>query len=190
MGQGRFIARAAALAGVATLAAGCGSSKPGHAGVTTHEAAVSPTGRPVTLTTPGVPKGEQTVKLRVIATPSHATVALVPIWINGHGPYPFAVDTGAAHSLIDSRLVSMLGLHTTPGLTPTVAGVAGSAKGQIAHVAQWRAGTVTLPPEAVASLNLGSGQPAGLLGSDVLSRYGKIAIDYDRDLLILDPPVK
>lgn len=32
--------------------------------------------------------------------------------------------------------------------------------------------------------------PVGLLGSDVLSRYGKIAIDYDKGLLILDPPVK
>jgi hypothetical protein len=32
--------------------------------------------------------------------------------------------------------------------------------------------------------------PVGLLGSDVLSRYGKIAIDYDRGLLVLDPPVK
>ena len=32
--------------------------------------------------------------------------------------------------------------------------------------------------------------PVGLLGSDVLSRYGKIAIDYDKGLLVLDPPVK
>ena len=32
--------------------------------------------------------------------------------------------------------------------------------------------------------------PMGLLGSDVLSRYGKIAIDYDKGLLVLDPPVK
>ncbi|HSC02354.1 MAG TPA: hypothetical protein VLC49_03515 [Solirubrobacteraceae bacterium] len=31
--------------------------------------------------------------------------------------------------------------------------------------------------------------PVGLLGSDVLSRYGKIAIDYDKGLLVLDPPV-
>jgi len=28
------------------------------------------------------------------------------------------------------------------------------------------------------------------LGSDVLSRYGKIAIDYDKGLLVLDPAVK
>jgi hypothetical protein len=32
--------------------------------------------------------------------------------------------------------------------------------------------------------------PVGLLGSDVLSRYGKIAIDCDEGLLVLDPPVK
>jgi hypothetical protein len=28
-----------------------------------------------------------------------------------------------------------------------------------------------------------------VLGPDVLSRYGKIAIDYDKGLLVLDPPV-
>jgi hypothetical protein len=32
-----------------------------------------------------------------------------------------------------------------------------------------------------------STDPVGLLGSDVLSRYGKVAIDYNRALLILDP---
>jgi hypothetical protein len=44
-------------------------------------------------------------------------------------------------------------------------------------------GHKTSPPRAVSG-------PVGLLGSDVLSRYGKIAIDYDKGLLILDPPVK
>ena len=63
----------------------------------------------------------------------------------------------------------------------------------------WRAGNVKLPPSMIAAIGSAVAQtgatgtlrgPMGLLGSDVLSRYGKIAIDYDRGLLVLDPPVK
>ena len=53
------------------------------------------------LSTAGTPHGEQTVKIEVVATsagPARQTLALVPVYIDGHGPLPFALDTGASRS--------------------------------------------------------------------------------------------
>ncbi len=77
-------------------------------------------------------------------------------------------------------------------------GVTGNASAENFAVASWRAGSTALPPAMIAAIGSAAGEgavsklrgPVGLLGSDVLSRYGKIAIDYDKGLLVLDPPVK
>ncbi|HEY4896829.1 MAG TPA: hypothetical protein VII01_12140 [Solirubrobacteraceae bacterium] len=45
-------------------------------------------------------------------------------------------------------------------------------------------------PSASTGIQTRPHGPIGLLGSDVLSRYGKIAVDYDKSLLILDPPIR
>jgi hypothetical protein len=52
---------------------------------------------------------------------------------------------------------------------------------------------VRLKPESIVSLDIagpGGNAPDGLLGSDVLSRYGRVAIDYDHDVLLLDPRLR
>jgi aspartyl protease len=182
------------MAGAVAVAAGCGGSSSGHksASVTSQEAAVTPSGKHIKLSTPGVPKGQQHVRLKVIAAKGRNTIALVPIWVNGRGPYPFALDTGASQSLIDSSLVRALGLRVV-GRSAPLHGITGGGRGQSVQIRNWRAGGVRLPAETISSFKLLSGRgngPAGLLGSDVLSRYGKIAVDYDKDLLLLDPPVK
>ena len=77
-------------------------------------------------------------------------------------------------------------------------GVTGNASAENFAVASWRAGDVTLPPAMIAAIGSPAAGgavtklhgPVGLLGSDLLSRYGKIAIEYDKGLLVLDPPVK
>ena len=149
---------------MALLAAGCGASAQPSA--TTHTATgavVTPGGRHLSkLSTPGTPKGEQTVRIEVVATsarPTRQTLA-----------------RGSAGML---------------------QGVTGAASAENFAVASWRAGSVSLPPSMIAAIGspvAGTGGqlhgPVGLLGSDVLSRYGKIAIDYDNALLVIDPPVK
>ena len=186
----------AALAGAlaATLAAsGCGGGgSQKSSGVTGQEAAVTPSGKHINLSTPGVPKGQQRVRLKVIAGKGRNTIVLVPVFINGRGPYPFALDTGASQSLIDSTVARALRLQVV-GSSPPLHGITGGGRGQAVQVTNWRAGGVRLPADTISSFKLltaGGSGPAGLLGSDILSRYGKIAVDYDRDLLLLDPPVK
>jgi hypothetical protein len=171
--------------------AGCGGGS-SHTGSAAQEGAVTPAGKHVNLSTPGVPKGEQKVRLRVVTARGRNTIALVPIYINGRGPFPFALDTGASQSLIDAGLVRDLGLRTLGPSVP-LHGVTGGGRGQMVQVKRWRAGRVGLHPDTIASLRLFAGTrggPVGLLGSDVLSRFGKIAVDYDKDVLLLDPPVK
>src|SRR6202020_3359569 len=104
--------RTAALAGAVTLAligAGCGASGKSSAKV----APINGKGQQIgNLSTPGTPKGEQTVHIVVLAMKGEkrAAMALVPVYIDGHGPYPFAVDTGASTSLVSRAIVKKLKL--------------------------------------------------------------------------------
>ena len=202
----------ALLAASALVAGGCGASTiASHTtthrapeGAVTGHSPVAPNGTPLgRISTPGTPHGEQTVPLVVVATPGRqkrSAFALVPVYINGRGPFAFALDTGASRSLISAVLARQLNLPDR-GPAGQLFGIGGGATAENMLVANWRAGHVALPTEIVATLqtpqgaqsgagvNRGGG-PVGLLGSDVLSRYGKIAVDYDKGLLILDPPVK
>lgn len=198
----RSLIRGAWIGATLLLAVGCGSSAHGAAATHTSSGAViTPSGhRLAKLSTPGTPKGEQTVRIEVVATstsPSRQTLALVPVFIDGRGPFPFALDTGASRSLISAELANKLGLPSR-GSAGMLEGVTGAASAENFAVASWRAGSVALPPSTIAAVGSPTAAPGaadlhgpvGLLGSDVLSRYGKIAIDYDHALLVLDPPVK
>jgi hypothetical protein len=195
--------RATWIGAIAMLAAGCGSAAHHSTTTTRHTgtgAVVTPSGHRLSkLSTSGTPRGEQTVKIEVVATsarPTRQTLALVPVFIDGHGPLPFALDTGASRSLISATLAGRLHLPAR-GSAGMLQGVTGAASAENFAVASWRAGAITLPPSLIAAIGSPAAGavsrlhgPVGLLGSDVLSRYGKIAIDYDKGLLVLDPPVK
>lgn len=205
------VARTAGIAGATVLAligAGCG----GSSGPAATVAAINGKGQQIgSLSTPGTPKGEQTVHIVVLAKKGakRAAMALVPVYIDGRGPYPFAVDTGASTSLISRAIVKALKLPEM-GPETEVSGVDGSGKALSVRVDNWQAGKIPLPPSIVTTLVNSEEEeqgakpveppkkskkapvegPVGLLGSDVLSRYGKVAIDYDKSLLILDPRVR
>ena len=51
---------------------------------------------------------------------------VVPVMIDGHGPYQFLVDTGANGSMISPRLVRALGLVPGQGVVERVEGVTGT----------------------------------------------------------------
>jgi predicted aspartyl protease len=52
----------------------------------------------------------------------------VPAYINGHGPYPFILDTGADQSAIYPWLVEQLGLKPAPGPKAALGGATGTAQ--------------------------------------------------------------
>lgn len=131
----------------------------------------------------------RTVPLRV-AEQGQATLAFVPVTIDGHGPYRFALDTGASRSLVDTQVADEVGLRRT-GERQRVAGLVGEERVPIAAVQRWQAGDVPLGSAEIAVTELpgperGQGLQ-GLLGSDLLSRFDYVVVDYDDGELRLPP---
>lgn len=127
------------------------------------------------------------VSLAVVHGPSRSTLALVPITIDGKGPFTFALDTGASTSAINRQLAQKLGLSVV-GRNRSVHGIAGFEHADIVRVQTWKAGGVRLAPSRIASLRLFLGAPkapSGLLGSDVLSHFSSVCIDYRAETLRL-----
>jgi hypothetical protein len=127
-----------------------------------------------------------TIAVTVLHGQDGTVLVLVPITIGGHGPYDFVLDTGASVSLIDEALAGRLGLAST-GASHPVSGIGGTVQVPFVAVKQWQMGQLTLPPA-----QLGSGQlpgdrrgtaERGLLGSDILSQYGTITVNYDNSTL-------
>jgi hypothetical protein len=115
-------------------------------------------------------------------------LALVPVTINGKGPYTFALDTGASQSLVDSQVAGELRVEKT-GSSHRVAGLTDVARVQTIEVAHWRVGAIELPATTVVEANLpfgnADGGVQGLLGSDMLSQFDVVTIDYARGELRL-----
>jgi hypothetical protein len=128
-----------------------------------------------------------TVHARVVGGAGGARLLVVPVYLSGQGPYDFALDTGAARSIVDSRVVSQLHLPTT-GTEQAITGVSGTSEAVRVHVTSWRVDGVALPDATILSLRLpAGGSPAlsGLLGSDMLSRFRTVTIDYQTGTITL-----
>jgi hypothetical protein len=139
---------------------------------------------------PVLPGGAHSIRLVIIQGPSTGTMALVPVTIEGQGPFNFALDTGASHSAIDRELAERLNLPVT-GKPTKVAGVGAISEAVPVKVSEWRAGDVELPAGTLVTLEMPSTSRdlklQGLLGSDVLSRYGAVKVDYVGKELTLHP---
>src|SRR5689334_19042598 len=111
----RHLRLSAAAFAVAVLVAGCGGS---DGKKSTANAVDVQNGKHVQLSrSQQVDRGQQTVKVKVLTEAGRSTLAVAPVYIGGRGPYPFLVDTGASHSLVDSDLAKQLQLQPdgTPG---------------------------------------------------------------------------
>lgn len=135
------------------------------------------------------PGPEIAVPLTVEDGSQGGTLVFVPVYFGDDGPHSFALDTGASHSIIDEKLVEEVGLPLT-GETRALSGVGGLAEAVNVQVDAWRIDDVDLPPLSVASALLAAGDThtlRGLLGSDVLSEFERITIDYREEVMLLQP---
>lgn len=139
---------------------------------------------------PGLEGG--TTPLLLVEGPGSQTQPLVRIRIAGVGPFAFALDTGASQSLVDRSVARRVDAPIV-ARGRVIVGVGGVARADVARIERWRTGSVRLPAARVAVLAGrlgGSGARSGrrvrgLLGSDVLSRYGLVVVDYERERLSL-----
>ena len=115
----------------------------------------------------------------------------VDVCIGNQGPYPFILDTGAGQSTIDAGLAHRLHLAAT-GADTEFAGVGCTGTAQPVAVGAWSLDGIPLAAQQLTAATLpqmgGKGEPDGLLGSDVLSRFGAVRVDFDPGALILPGP--
>jgi predicted aspartyl protease len=126
-----------------------------------------------------------TVPLRVIKSRDGQAAALVRVVIHGRS-FPFLIDTGASRSLVDVALARQLHLRRV-GRPVKVGGVGCTTTSRNVRLSRWRVGGQPLPSIVAASTQLpfAMGHAFGLLGSDVLSRFGAVTIDYKHAVLTL-----
>jgi predicted aspartyl protease len=145
-------------------------------------------GRLTNRSTPSTLKGG-VVPLAVVDDGENVR-AYARVTIKGRA-YLFVVDTGASRTVVTAQLASALGLPKH-GSTFTEHSIGCTSTAQPVLISHWRLGRITLPPTAVAEshVHLGSqkvdGQlVVGLLGSDVLSQFGRATFEFHRQRLIL-----
>jgi hypothetical protein len=106
-----------------------------------------------------------------------------PVRVNGRGPYPFVVDTGANQSVISETLAAALGLARGPLelLNSTTGAKLAPTAGAVIGIGDRRPVAVTLgvlPREAVGA--------AGLLGVDRLGGQ-RLTLDFAGQRLAIEP---
>jgi len=110
-------------------------------------------------------------------------VVLVNACIDGAGPFPFVIDSGSSFSVIDKQFAQRFRLHQV-GAPQEAAGIACSATVVPEQVTSWSMGGLALRPQVVFSASLPNLEPnqplAGVIGSDLLSRFGSVRIDYQK----------
>ena len=113
------------------------------------------------------------------------------VCIGGQGPFPFVLDSGAGQTTIDAGLAHRLHLAAV-GAPSEFAGIGCTGAAQPVSVGGWSLDGVELAPQQLTAATLpqmgGKGEPVGLLGSDVLSRFGGVRIDFDPGALVLPGP--
>jgi hypothetical protein len=138
-------------------------------------------------TTEKQPLGQLDVAIKIVKH-GNQVIALVPVTINGHGPYTFALDTGASQSLVDSQVARELRVKPT-GTSHKVAGISNVTSVRSIPVEHWSVGRVRLPATTLVEENLpfgnADGGVQGLLGSDMLSQFDIVTIDYAHSVLRL-----
>jgi len=137
-----------------------------------------------------VPEGQRTsVPIRVTRI-LLITVVEVTVCIDGQGPFPFLVDSGATGTMITDRLAQALHL-SSHGKAQKGFGASCTSTYRLVAVANWSIGHVGLAPQSLSTASVpgkASQGIDGLLGSDVLSRFGAVTVDYTHSKLELPGP--
>ncbi len=130
--------------------------------------------------------GPAELKLDIRDTPA-GKLPTVSVCVDGRGPFTFLVSTGAGSSVITPSLAHLLGLHE--GSTRAVRGVTCVAAAPSVEVKSWSVAGVKLAAQRllVAQVAKAGSSPSlsGVIGSDVLSRFGAVRIDYKTSRLVL-----
>ena len=118
----------------------------------------------------------------------HDVLIVVPVKVNGLGPFDFLLDTGNDTTTIDSSLAGRLGLLSTGHRDQfTVAGQKTLQTSVLGSLSLGAVETIDLPVliEGLGGLRQADPQIQGVVGEDFLSRYSYL-IDYSSHYLRME----
>jgi predicted aspartyl protease len=118
----------------------------------------------------------------LVARQGGQALAVANVKIGGHA-YPFIVDSGASVTTIDPRIAIRAHLRRA-GRPRTLSGVGCTSQATPMAIKKWSLAGHALPKTVAVTTKLGS-KVGGLLGSDVLSKFGKVTVDYRGKQLML-----
>jgi hypothetical protein len=113
---------------------------------------------------------------------------LVGVCVAGRGPFPFLIDSGAEVSVISQSLARSLRLSLT-GDPVTIAAIGCNEQASDVTIRSWSMGGIELADQSLVELNFPAAlrrDVDGVIGSDVLARFGAIRIDYRAQELALE----
>jgi predicted aspartyl protease len=105
---------------------------------------------------------------------------IVPVMLNGRGPFQFALDTGANRTVLAPQLVAALGLDITNEETVIMNGATGSAVVPTVVVERVAAGDVVLVGQRLPVADALTSDIDGILGVDGLESK-RIMVDFIND---------
>jgi predicted aspartyl protease len=126
-----------------------------------------------------------------LAGPGGAAL-VVPVHVNGEGPFDLILDTGATFTCADTSLVRELALPERRLAVGTAVGIGGAGRVRLHAVDSLRVGAASAGRGSVCALDLGALRVVGpgvrgLLGLDFLKRF-RVTIDFERRVLQLTRP--
>ena len=127
---------------------------------------------------------EVTVRIKI----ANDYLIVVPVTINGSGPYDFVLDTGSNNTMLDQKLVDDLALPH--GKATTIFGANGSTSLSAVYADSLSIAGATVDGKGLllfSSANLRSLAPKvrGILGEDFLQNFD-ILIDYRHQIIQLE----
>ena len=113
---------------------------------------------------------------------------VVPVMVNGRGPFQFILDTGANSTVISPHLASALGLTVDTGRVVTMSGVTGSTNVPTVEIADIQTRGLELAGQRLAVSDASGVGTDGVLGVDAL-REKAVLVDFNEDRVeVIDAP--
>jgi hypothetical protein len=125
--------------------------------------------------------------VRVDFTVANGFMVVVPVHINGTGPYNFLLDTGTSRSMVVARVADRLALPTTG--RSIIVGVHGASAISLVQASSLTLAGATVPNLQLTVVPKNSGFPpdlAGVLGEDFLENFD-VLLDNRHHTLELEP---
>jgi len=117
------------------------------------------------------------------------SMIIVPVSINGSGPYDFLLDTGSSKTIVDQKLAEQLALPRVS--EKTVVGMLASSRMPVVHIDSLSVAGASVPGGDIYASDhpaTVTGKVRGVLGEDFLQNFD-LLIDYGHQSIRLEAPL-